>query len=93
MNSITGIVIIAALTTLSGWFFLFLYYGDRWAARRSREREMLLQRIQAPQIAVDQHVIQQAEEQKRMTPHFDNDEEFQRLDEMMIGIDPLGEMQ
>jgi hypothetical protein len=90
MNQMAGIVLIVGLSVSPLLLFIACYYGDRRAVRNAKTQEMLLQRIQAPQIAVDQHVIQQAEEQKRMTPHFDSDEEFQRLDEMMIGIDPMG---
>jgi hypothetical protein len=93
MDQMAGIVLIMGLSVSPLLLFIACFYGDRRAVRNAKTQEMLLQRIQAPQVAVDQHVIQQAEEQKRMTPHFDSDEEFQRLDEMMIGIDPLGEMQ
>jgi hypothetical protein len=93
------IVIIAALTFSSAWFFALLVFIDRRDGRNREERsamrmheQMLLQRIQAPAAAVDQHVIQTAEAQERMTPRWDDDDNFSKLMQGdTIGFDPLGD--
>jgi len=94
----TGAVFIWGLSMIPLVFFTTLFYADRMSNRRQHERDqrreheqMLLQRIQAPTMAVDQHVIQQATQQPRMTPHFDDDEEFHSLmNGDGIGLDPMG---
>lgn len=86
MTSQTMIIVIASLSFSSLWFFALLAFTDRWHSRVVEDRQMLLQRIQAPQAAADQHVIQTAQPQAPMTPRFDHDED---LHDLMIGIDPL----
>jgi len=98
MDTMTGAVFIWGLSMIPLIFFTTLYYADRMSGRRHQEKaarmaheQMLLQRIQAPTMAVDQHVIQQATQQPRMTPHFDDDEEFHSLmNGDGIGLDPMG---
>lgn len=97
MSSQTMIIIIASLSFSSAWFFAILIFTDRWHQRVRLEREaarkheqMLLQRIQAPVAAVDQHVIETAQAQPQMTPRYDNDEDLDRLlNGDTIGFDPL----
>ena len=95
MDAWTGAVFIWGLSMIPLVFFTTLFYADRMSNRRQHERDqrreheqMLLQRIQAPQIAVDQHVIKQHVDQERMTPRYDDDESLADL--MQIGIDPMG---
>lgn len=98
MTSQTMIIIVASLSFSSLWFFAILIFTDRWHHRVRLEREavrkheqMLLQRIQAPVAAVDQHVIETAQQQPQMTPRFDSDEDLHRLlGGDTIGFDPLG---
>jgi hypothetical protein len=99
MTSQTMLVIIAALSFSSAWFLGLLVFIDRRDHRNREERsamrmheQMLLQRIQAPATAVDQHVIQTAEAQERMTPRWDEDDDFSKLMQGdTIGFDPLGD--
>lgn len=97
MNAWAGLSIISGLSIFSLVFFIALFYADRFSNRRALERaaerghqEMLLQRIQAPQTAVDQNVIKQAQATQRMAPHFEDDDEFnQAMTGDFIGFDPL----
>jgi hypothetical protein len=99
MTSQTMIVVIASLSFSTAWFFAILVFADRRQRRVLEERsalrmheQMLLQRIQAPATAVDQHVIQTAEAQERMTPRWDEDDDFSKLKQGdTIGFDPLGD--
>jgi len=88
MDSMTGIVIIFSLSLFAAMSLALLYYADKFSARRAAQQEMLLQRIQAPQIAVDQHVIREAHATPTRAVRFDDDEDFYRLkDDDMLGVD------
>jgi len=86
MDAWTGMVFIWGLSMISLIFFVVLYYANEFSARRAKQQEMLLQRIQAPQVAVDQHVIQQAQEQERKAARWDDDDDFHSL----MGADAIG---
>jgi hypothetical protein len=92
MTAIEGGVLIAALSLFSVCFFIVLYFGDRWSSRRLEEKrmdlehqQMLLQRIQAPEQAVAQHVMQVAPIEEPPRVEFDNDTSFFDA----LGINPL----
>ena len=92
MNGWTGMCIISALTVFGFWSLGVLYFLDKILTRRGKEREMLLQRIQAPDLATNQHAVQTVAEQPRMTPRYDDDEELGRLlAGDAIGFDPMGD--
>ena len=112
MSPNTMIVLIFGLSVASLWFGMLLVYSDRRHTRlmvdkqadraekeaERRDRQMLLQRIQAPEQAANDFTAQTAPEpQMPQTIPFDDDAAYWRmrhgledtLDGAAIGIDPI----